>query len=68
MCKRIDCSKCGKPTFAGCGQHIEQVLGDVPKEQRCSCSAQSAQSTKAASAGGAAPSSGGGLFSRLFGK
>ena len=63
MCKRIDCPKCGKPTFAGCGQHIEQVLGDVPKAQRCSCSAQ-----KAAPAAGAAPSSGGGLFSRLFGK
>ena len=21
----------------GCGQHIEQVLGDVPKSQRCHC-------------------------------
>ena len=65
MCKRIDCSKCGKPSFAGCGQHIEQVLGDVPKDKRCRCSAQS---DKAAPAAGAVPSSGGGLFSRLFGK
>ena len=26
-----------KPTYAGCGAHIEQVLGDVPKDQRCRC-------------------------------
>ena len=62
MCKRVDCPKCGKPTFAGCGQHIEQVLGDVPKDQRCRCN-----EAKAA-APGAAPSSGGGFLSRLFGK
>jgi len=37
MCKRVDCSKCGKPTWAGCGQHIEQALAGVPPEQRCQC-------------------------------
>ncbi len=37
MCMRVSCPKCGKPTFSGCGAHIEQVLGDVPKEQRCKC-------------------------------
>lgn len=37
MCKRIDCVKCGKPTFAGCGRHVEQVLGDVPRDRRCRC-------------------------------
>jgi hypothetical protein len=37
MCRRVTCSTCGKPTFAGCGAHIEQVLGDVPKDQRCRC-------------------------------
>ncbi|MFO0624242.1 MAG: hypothetical protein U0325_01380 [Polyangiales bacterium] len=35
MCRRRGCPECGKPTFAGCGMHIEQVLGDVPKEKRC---------------------------------
>lgn len=35
MCQRIQCSSCGKPTFAGCGRHIEQVLGDVKPEDRC---------------------------------
>jgi hypothetical protein len=37
MCRRATCSKCGKPTFEGCGAHIEQVLGDVPKDERCRC-------------------------------
>lgn len=37
MCRRVTCSRCGKPTFAGCGAHIEQVLGDVPPAQRCKC-------------------------------
>ncbi|MEY4510537.1 MAG: hypothetical protein RLZZ450_2659 [Pseudomonadota bacterium] len=35
MCRRVTCERCGKPTFAGCGAHIEQVLGNVPKAQRC---------------------------------
>ncbi|CAF4394276.1 unnamed protein product, partial [Rotaria sordida] len=29
------CNKCGKPTWKGCGQHIEQALRDVPKDERC---------------------------------
>jgi hypothetical protein len=37
MCRRVDCPKCGRPTFAGCGRHVEQVLGDVPPAQRCRC-------------------------------
>ncbi len=41
MCQRATCNQCGKPTFRGCGQHVEQVLGDVPKSQRCDCSASS---------------------------
>ncbi len=37
MCRRTQCSTCGKPSFAGCGMHVEQVLGDVPKANRCDC-------------------------------
>jgi hypothetical protein len=40
MCQRITCNNCGKPTYAGCGRHIEQVLGDVPVEKRCVCREQ----------------------------
>ena len=35
MCQRITCRKCGKPSFAGCGRHVESVLGDVPVANRC---------------------------------
>ncbi|MBE6480941.1 MAG: hypothetical protein E7Z94_00910 [Actinomyces ruminicola] len=35
MCRKVTCKKCGKPTWAGCGQHIEQALAGVPKSQRC---------------------------------
>lgn len=37
MCQQAVCGKCGKPTYRGCGMHIEQVLADVPKSQRCNC-------------------------------
>jgi hypothetical protein len=37
MCRRVTCECCGKPTYAGCGAHIEQVLGDVPVSERCRC-------------------------------
>jgi len=37
MCRRVECRKCGKPTWAGCGAHVEQVLGDVPPADRCRC-------------------------------
>ena len=37
MCRRVTCERCGKPSFAGCGAHVEQVLGDVPPEERCRC-------------------------------
>ena len=35
MCRRVECPICGKPTWAGCGAHVEQVLGGVPKAERC---------------------------------
>ena len=37
MCRRIDCSKCGRPSYAGCGAHVDQVLSDVPPAARCRC-------------------------------
>ncbi len=37
MCSRVECTRCGKPTYAGCGAHVEQVLGNVPKAERCDC-------------------------------
>lgn len=37
MCRRVECSTCGRPTFAGCGAHVEQVLRDVSPPDRCHC-------------------------------
>ncbi|MCK6548847.1 hypothetical protein L6R52_23585 [Myxococcota bacterium] len=44
MCRAVVCPTCKKPTWAGCGAHVEQVLGHVPKDQRCKCREQNAQS------------------------
>ena len=57
MCRRVECSKCGRPTYAGCGLHVEQVLGNVPPAQRCRC-----REDKPKDASDTAP---GGLRSRL---
>lgn len=37
MCQRTTCRSCGKPDWAGCGAHIESVLGSVPRQSRCRC-------------------------------
>lgn len=34
---RMTCGKCGKPTWVGCGGHIETTLAGVPKDERCKC-------------------------------
>jgi hypothetical protein len=35
MCEKLICRKCSKPTWAGCGEHIEQALAGVAKADRC---------------------------------
>jgi len=37
MCREVVCNECKKPTFAGCGLHVEQVLAHVPHDKRCDC-------------------------------
>lgn len=39
MCRAVTCRKCGKTTWAGCGNHVDQVMSGVPKSDRCSCGA-----------------------------
>lgn len=53
MCRQVTCRTCGKPTWTGCGQHVEQALAGVPKAQRCAGHEREA-----------AP----GLLARLFGR
>ncbi|WP_169515889.1 hypothetical protein [Granulicoccus phenolivorans] len=35
MCRPVTCKQCGKTTWAGCGQHIDQVKATVPAGQWC---------------------------------
>jgi hypothetical protein len=37
MCHRARCERCGKPTWIGCGRHVEQALVGVPGADRCAC-------------------------------
>ena len=60
MCQRISCAQCCKPTYAGCGRHVDQVLSDVPPDDRCKCRETRAREGSASST----PS----FFERLFGK
>lgn len=35
MCRPVNCKRCNKTTWAGCGQHVDQVMRNVPSSQRC---------------------------------
>lgn len=37
MCRKVECGTCHKPTWAGCGQHIESALAGIKPEDRCQC-------------------------------
>lgn len=35
MCRAVTCKTCHKTTWAGCGQHVNQVMRNVPNGQHC---------------------------------
>ncbi|OAO14713.1 hypothetical protein AV274_3624 [Blastocystis sp. ATCC 50177/Nand II] len=37
MCHKSVCSSCNKPTWVGCGRHVESALQGIPEEERCHC-------------------------------
>lgn len=39
MCRPTACRTCGETTWAGCGQHVDQVMARVPADRRCRCDA-----------------------------
>ncbi|MCI0158973.1 hypothetical protein KNO15_19900 [Leifsonia shinshuensis] len=57
MCYPVTCSTCGKTTWNGCGQHVDDVRRRVPAAQWC-----------AGHTDAAAPADGAGFFGRLFGR
>lgn len=56
MCRAVTCKTCGKTTWAGCGQHIDDVKRSVPASQWCAGHQGQNES----------PSSSANIFSRLF--
>lgn len=57
MCRAVKCRVCGKTSWAGCGQHVDQVLAGVPKADRCPGHSEAEKSA-----------SSGGFLQRLFGR
>lgn len=55
MCRQVTCRTCGKATWAGCGQHVEQALAGIPHSQRCAGHEEEAAQPKR------------GFFASLFG-
>ena len=45
MCRPATCKTCGKTTWAGCGQHVDQVMKNVPPARRCPGHTPDGQST-----------------------
>ncbi|CBT74381.1 MULTISPECIES: hypothetical protein [Glutamicibacter] len=35
MCRQVQCKTCKKTTWAGCGQHVEATMRNVPNKDRC---------------------------------
>ena len=58
MCRRVTCQRCEKASWAGCGQHVSQVMAGVPKKERCSCTPEQMAAWKKEHS----------FFHRLFGK
>lgn len=55
MCRPVPCTTCGKTTWAGCGNHVDQVKAGVAPGQWCECPRDASKTSKR------------GFFSRLFG-
>ncbi len=56
MCYPVQCPKCGKTTWGGCGMHVDAVMKRVPKDKQCTCETN------------APKPSGASAFGRLFGR
>ena len=57
MCSPATCPSCGKATWTGCGNHVEQALAGVAPAQRCQGHSPAGQAESAPSTS---------VFGRLF--
>jgi hypothetical protein len=53
MCYPAECPRCHKTTWAGCGEHVDQVMRNVPTTQQCTCNPQRGPRRFARARGGA---------------
>ncbi|KAG5624038.1 hypothetical protein H5410_009256 [Solanum commersonii] len=37
MCYRVDCKKCGKYSWGGCGKHLSTLYGSIEQGKHCNC-------------------------------
>jgi hypothetical protein len=37
MCYPVECPRCHKTTWGGCGEHVAEVMRAVPAPQQCTC-------------------------------
>lgn len=51
MCSPATCSTCGKASYRGCGNHVDQVLAGVPQSERCDCASTPAPQGTASGGG-----------------
>ncbi|KAJ1620079.1 hypothetical protein T492DRAFT_602756 [Pavlovales sp. CCMP2436] len=35
MCSKVACRRCKRPTWGGCGRHVDRALRGVPIADRC---------------------------------
>ena len=61
MCRATKCRVCGKTTWAGCGQHVQEVRRTVPASNWCNGQHSRAELDDAR---GSRP----GILARLFGR
>ncbi|SDR96335.1 hypothetical protein [Agrococcus carbonis] len=61
MCRATTCRVCGKTTWAGCGQHVQEVRRTVAASQWCGGEHSEREMAEARGTRG-------GFFARLFGR
>ncbi|KAL7231916.1 hypothetical protein ACSBR2_010021 [Camellia fascicularis] len=38
MCFKVECKKCGKYSWGGCGNHLTTLYGSIEEGKHCLCS------------------------------
>lgn len=45
VCTKVQCRKCGKATYLGCGEHVEEALFGTALSERCICGEKKSDET-----------------------